>query len=91
MSATSPIVRTIGPALRDQIRRVTDRVALAGGLLATAVQVPAVISGRPAAAASAFGTLMIVACGLLGLRTRARWTPFEFVATLWAANAVALV
>lgn len=91
MSATSPIVRSIGPALREQVRRVTDRVAVVGGLLATVVQFSAITTGKPAAVASAIGTLVIALCGLFGLRTRARWTPYAYVAILWTANGFALV
>lgn len=90
MSTTTTIARTIGPALRDQIRRVTDRVALGGGILATAVQITSIFDGTQGAVAATFGTLMIALCGLFGLRTRARWTPYAYVAILWVANCFAL-
>lgn len=91
MSANASIARTIGPALRNQIRRTTDRVALIGGFIATAAQVPALANDKATSLAPAIATLVIALCGLVGLRTRAPWTPYAYVAILWAANCIALV
>ncbi len=91
MSTATSIVRTIGPALREQIRRATDQVALVGGLVATGAQLPALVDDRVTHATPTIATLTIALCGLLGLRTRASWTPYAYVAILWAANCVVLV
>ena len=71
----------IGPDLRDQIRRGVDLVALFGGLAATLVVMPNTISILP---------LTIAACGGVGARFRARWTPVAYILILLVAQFLAM-
>jgi signal transduction histidine kinase len=91
VTASSPSCPSIGPALRDRIRRGLDLIALGGGGLATLIGLPTLATNTTLrAVVTTLVTTAIAACGLFGLRGRASWTPIAYVVLLFSAHVIAL-